>query len=357
MHLSTLPIELLTRREMRKLTTLLEPLGQSFLRARRAEGVSARTLDLYALQLRQFAQWLRADGRTGTLEDLEPEVVRAYIEFQQTRGFSHPSPHQARNAAVALRSLGAWLAREGIRSEDGGSVLARVRIPRVDDDDARRPLSDVELARVLAATREGPNGPRDFAILTLLATTGIRFGELLAVRLGDIDLDERQLEIRAATSKSRRARSVDLYPEAIAALDRYLADGRAGPTVPDAPLFTTRSGTAFRRWGLRQVFRRLRTRTGIAHFSAHILRHTWTRNYRRAGTGDLEDLRQQGGWTPESFARMLRRYAHERPIEERRRAPSPLSVLTRQQDDKWSPPTRSGLRRAVQRSRIATKTA
>ncbi len=339
---------------MRDTSTPLEALVQSFRRARKAEGVSDRTLDLYDLQFRQFISWLRSTGRSGTLADLEPEIVRAYIEFQQTQGFTHPSPNQARNACVALRSLSRWLVQEGILPEN---VLARVRIPRVSDEDARRPLSDAELAKLIAVARNGPNGVRDYAIIVLLATTGIRFGELLGLRLGDVDLEEAQLLVRARTSKSRRSRNVDLYPEAIASLDRYINDARVGPREPEAPLFTTRSGTQFQRWGLRQVFRRIRARTGITCFSAHMLRHTWTRNYRRAGTGDMEDLRRQGGWTPETFGKMLRRYGHERPLEERRRAPSPLSVLSGKSVDMWSSPTRSGFRAQRVRTQVTTKTA
>ncbi len=357
MH-STLPIALLTRKEMRDPSALLEPVVQSFIRAKRSEGLSDRTLELYELQLSQHISWLRSNGRDGVLGDIEPELTRAYLEFRLRHGFSHGSPHQSRNAAVALRSLGHWLADEGILADGDASVLARVRIPRVDDEDARRPLSDSELQRVLAIARDGPNGSRDYAILVLLATTGIRFGELLGLRLSDVDLDDGQLRIRAVTSKSRRSRNVDLFPDTIAALDRYVNDHRLGPTDAEAPLFTTRAGEAFQRWGLRQVFRRLRSRSGINDFSAHILRHTWTRNYRRAGTGDLEDLRRQGGWTPESFSRMLRRYAHERPIEERRRAPSPLSVLTsKRQGDWWSSATKSGLRAATPRTPPTIKTA
>lgn len=60
--------------------------------------------------------------------------------------------------------------------------------------------------------------------------------------------------------------------------------------------------------------------------------------YRRVGAGDLLDLKEEGGW---SDLRMVERYTHGRPREERRRAPSPLAGLL-QADAGSIRPTRKG---------------
>lgn len=56
-------------------------------------------------------------------------------------------------------------------------------------------------------------------------------------------------------------------------------------------------------------------------------RHTWATNFRKYGSGDLLDLKQQGGWRDD---KMLLRYSHQPPLSERRRGPSPMDALLRE---------------------------
>ena len=50
---------------------------------------------------------------------------------------------------------------------------------------------------------------------------------------------------------------------------------------------------------------------------------TWATNYNRSRTGSTFDLQVEGGWTT---ARMVDRYCKVRPLDERRRAPSPFTA-------------------------------
>jgi integrase len=148
--------------------------------------------------------------------------------------------------------------------------------------------------------------------------------EARELRLGDLDFGERTLRVRGETSKSRRDRLVDVPADVALVLHRYVRDHRKGERSDDAPLFTTRSGVGFTVDGFGKVFTKFKERSGIVDFSAHLLRHTWATNFRRAGSGDIFDLQEQGGW---KRLDMVRRYAKQRPREERLRAPSPLAVL------------------------------
>ncbi len=181
------------------------------------------------------------------------------LDWRHEHGFKGTgSANQARLACVALKSLASWLAGEGILTAgDGPSVLSRIRVPRVDDE-TRRPLSDDELRSVLDTARhedkrERHNCGRDHAVVVPLASTGIRFGELLGLRRCDVDWEDQQLRIRAATAKMRWSREVILHDEAVIALDNYVQDHRRGSTDPEAPLFTTQHGISFTRSGLQKL--------------------------------------------------------------------------------------------------------
>ncbi len=201
-------------------------------------------------------------------------------------------------------------------------MLRHVRMPRVKESH-RRGLMDAEMWKVIECSLDGEQGGRDHAIVMTFLGTGIRREELVSLRLQDIDLVERLLQIRATASKSVHAREIALPVEVVKELDHYLNDIRVGEDTDDAPLFTNRRGRPLSGTAIRRLFDRLKRRTGIRDLCAHMLRHTWATNYNRSRTGSTFDLQVEGGWTS---ARMVDRYCKVRPIAERRRAPSPFTA-------------------------------
>jgi len=158
--------------------------------------------------------------------------------------------------------------------------------------------------------------------VTLLGC-GLRREELAGLRLGDVDLTERRLHIRAATTKSVHARDVNLPIETLKALDSYIADHRKGDDGAEDPLFTDRRGNGLTGNAVCKLFERLEVRTGIRGLCAHMLRHTWATNFHCSRSGTRFDLMVEGGWTT---GRMVERYTKARPFEERRKAPSPFTT-------------------------------
>ena len=59
------------------------------------------------------------------------------------------------------------------------------------------------------------------ALFGLLAVTGMRLGEALALEPGDVDLNGGVITIRRETAKLERARLVPLHPTTVQALERY----------------------------------------------------------------------------------------------------------------------------------------
>jgi len=131
-------------------------------------------------------------------------------------------------------------------------------------------------------------------LLGLLAATGMRVGEALALDDGDIDWSRSLLKVRHA--KFQRSRLVLLHRSAVAALREYVAVRdrlcvRLGPW-----LFTSTVGTRVIHQNFLHVFRRLVHRAAIHDGHArrprlHDLRHTFAvntvRDWYRSGT-DVE---------------------------------------------------------------------
>ncbi|TMG33889.1 MAG: hypothetical protein E6H88_16265 [Chloroflexi bacterium] len=307
--------------------------------------LSDRTRTNYAIQLRDFAQWVeRRTRRPAKVADVSPDTVNDFVRHREHHGERKPegSRHQARNACVALKSLAKFLAVRGIWHDTGASALRHVRIPQ--SDVVRRHLQDDEARRVVAAAAGGPQGRRDRTLAVLLLGTGLRLKEVANLKLADLDLAEGVLLVRAEGTKGRpgrrREREVTLPPEVIRELDRYLRDVRKGRLDPEALVFTDRTGSPLTHSGIAQIFRRLKRWTGIDALSVHALR---TPGPALPPCRLGRPLRPPGGrrW---SDLRMVRRYATGRPREERRRAPSPLSGLLDRPTGRRSSPQVAALR-------------
>lgn len=135
----------------------------------------------------------------------------------------------------------------------------------------RRPphiYSDQEVAALLrAAACLGPTGrlrPQTYTTLFgLLAATGMRVSEGLALRRRNVDLDAGLITVLAG--KFRRARLVPLHPSAVQALRGYVErrDGyRFRRAVSSDAFFLTEFGTALKYHKVLLTFLRLREQLG-----------------------------------------------------------------------------------------------
>ena len=116
---------------------------------------------------------------------------------------------------------------------------------------------------------------QDADLVRVAAYTGLRRGELVALRWRDVDLDGRKLIVRRAVSantetastKSRRAREVPLPDQAAEALRRLAT--RDDFTQNDDYIFTNRLGRRLDGSALRRRFERARDAAGLRPLRFH----------------------------------------------------------------------------------------
>ena len=149
-----------------------------------------------------------------------------------------------------------------------------VRLPRVVAKD-KRFLSHEEVARL--AQECGSRG----VVVRVLAYTGLRWGELAALRVGRVELHRRRLLVAASvtevdgvsvfgTPKSHQRRTVPLPGFLVDELTPVI-EGRA----PSELVFTGPGGGVLRVGNFRRdVFDRAAARAGVAGLTPHGLRHT-----------------------------------------------------------------------------------
>ena len=167
-------------------------------------------------------------------------------------------------------------------------------------------------------TARAADDARDAEVIRVAAYTGLRRGELMALRWRDVDFLGHKLFVRRALSgsveasspKSRRVREVPLPDQAAAALDRL--SRRSEFTGPDEYVFANRLGRRLDPAALRRRFERARDAAGLPPLRFHDLRHTYG-SLLVAGGVDLVSVKVAMG---HSRITTTERYLHARPATE-----------------------------------------
>ncbi|KAA1423406.1 tyrosine-type recombinase/integrase [Mumia zhuanghuii] len=281
-------------------------LAQSWQIALRAERKSAQTLKSYGDGVRFYLDWCTANGA--------PPMSRASLNLWVAGLLdSGSAAATARSRQLAVRRFAAWLAAEG---EIPGDPFLGVKSPKLDER-VVEPLTDDEL-RALVRACQPPKGAtpaeqlrhrRDEAMIRLMLETGTRAGEVAAMNLEDIDLDEGRATIRRG--KGGKGRTVPIGPQTTRAMDRYLRLRRRHRLAATPRLWVGDRGKGFTYDALHKTLAQRADTAGITGFHPHRLRHTAAHRWLAAG-GSESGLMAVAGW---SRVDMIARYSKARAAD------------------------------------------
>jgi len=241
--------------------------AEDYLRLRRALGYK---LERHGRLLPQLVAYLEAAGKRTITRELAISWARLPAAAQAQRW--------AARLAIA-RGFALYMQTIDPATEVPPAGVFAVRYQRP----APYLWSGEDICRVLEAAGElrPPLKAASYeALFGLLAVTGMRIGEALALEPGDVDLEEGVIAIRQETAKLERARLVPLHPTAVQALRRY-ADARARlcPRPRSRAFFLSASGARIDRGEASKTLRKITTalglRTEAVHPRAHDLRHSF----------------------------------------------------------------------------------
>ncbi len=230
----------------------------------RRRNATARTWRDYGYDLRQFAA-VTGDVPPGavTLYDVDRFVV------QQTARHYRPATINRRLAAVV--ALYTFLA------DEDPTLVCPVIPHRHGLPEPRRlprPVPVEDLNRFFAVIDD----IRDRAMFILMLRCGLRIGEVAALRLGDLYLNEPRPRL-VATGKGSKERTVFLSPQAERALRAYLCQRpRAGCDA----VFLSYQHAGLSTTAIHKRLMRYRAAAGVA-LSAHRLRHSFANDLLSAG--------------------------------------------------------------------------
>ena len=113
---------------------------------------------------------------------------------------------------------------------------------------------------------------RDFCIIDLLFSTGMRIGELAALNLEDIRFQERTIKI---FGKGRKERAIYVSSDETCELLRMYLSVRRPVSDPKCPLFLNKNGSRLSIYSIENIFSKYCRKGRIKnHYTPHCLRHT-----------------------------------------------------------------------------------
>lgn len=165
-----------------------ELLMNAFLSAKKVEGCSERTIEYYRATLHKMLGAIDKE-----ITQISTNDVRQYLSnFKEQRGSSKVTIDNIRRI---FSSFFSWL-----EDEDYIAKNPVRRIHRVRADSLVKEIINDEAMEIL---RDSCTEMRDLAMIDLLASTGMRVGELVRMNISDIDFQERQCVVFGKGNKER----------------------------------------------------------------------------------------------------------------------------------------------------------
>ena len=160
-----------------------------FLAAKRVEGCSEKTIRYYDSTIRNVLTAIGKEIKFVTTDDL-----RVYLDEYQKR--SNASKVTIDNIRRILSSFFAWLEDE--------DYIVKSPVRRIHKVKTCKTVKETYSDEALELMRDHSEGIRDLAIIDMLASTGIRVGELVKLNRSDVDFENRECIVLGKGNKQRR---------------------------------------------------------------------------------------------------------------------------------------------------------
>ncbi|HAH32270.1 MAG TPA: tyrosine recombinase XerC [Elusimicrobia bacterium] len=253
---------------------------------------SKHTVKAYSFDLKEFAGYIQGLG-VDSPQKIGRMEVRGYIAFVSGRNVSR---NTLLRKISAVRSFLSYLLSNGEMENDPFELITipktEKRLPRfltegevgrLEDSNAPEQVNAKEKNYFFAA--------RDFAIFTLMYSSGLRRSEVSGLNIGDLDFYGGFARVMGKGSKERL---VPVGDKALKALRVYL-DTRPKPVSPGLPLFLNHINTRLTDAGVALIIKKMARRARFARtLNPHAIRHSFATHLLDHGC-DLKSVQEMLG--------------------------------------------------------------
>lgn len=277
----------------------------------RSSYCSGRTIQYYDENVNKFFFFLseESDSKVEILDCtlVNREVVQKYMLWLRQQGLKNTSINTYFRAVKTF--LNYCIDEQFVDSDS----LRKVKMLRSDQKPII-PLYQDEVARIDALFNlKTETGLRNYCMIHLMLDAGFRSSDVLNLKVSDIFFDKNCIQV---LGKGNKYRSVLLCPQLKRMLYRYLIEYRPfvfspGNEYVNQPVFVQVGSTKFINSNvIKQLFHRLKKKSGIDRVHPHLLRHTFATSYILGG-GNLEFLRMMMGHSDYETTKLYLHLAQE----------------------------------------------
>lgn len=279
--------------------------------ADRAVTCVAETIKYYEINLELFMrfseEFYKLSRNEIQIDEIRIDLLNAYTLHLRTKNKFDKNPeyqnsgrkdkklsnNSIRTYQRAVKVFFNFLFDNNYIEQNPAAKYKMIRINKTD----KLPLYESEVKKIDSLYNQRcKTGLRSLCIVHLMLDAGFRSGEVVRLRIGDIMFDKNLLLI--SNSKGNKSRYVPMCPKLKKYLYNYLVLFRNmtelqenNPFSYDEDyLFQTIHNEPINSNVIRQLFRKIKIRSGIERVHPHLLRHTFATSYVIHG-GDLESLR------------------------------------------------------------------
>ena len=256
---------------------LIESAIDGFHRDCQAANLSETTRQRYRDDLGEFSKYLCQRKIIG-LEEISANTLRDYVTYLLTRrnlgkgAYQQTQPLSPHTVDGRYRTVHRFFSFCMMERWIQENPMDRVRKPRVPKPIVAR-LEEGQVEKAIEMVEKTKNPQRNLALILLMIYSGLRMGEVLGLKLVDLNLEAGSVLVMG---KGRKQRRVPINIATVHAFSLWLA---VRPPWGGELVFVNRDGTPFGREGVRSLFTRLRKKLGLPRFYPHLLRHTFAAIY------------------------------------------------------------------------------
>lgn len=237
-------------------------------------GFSKNTERAYRKDISEFLDFLTSIGIDDP-KNLDSIVLRKYLAFVSQKNL-------AKNTIIrkisSVRSFVSFLSREKLIDRNPFEVLTLPKKEKnlpsfLTEDEIDKLINYNRPDYVLSIEPNYPFAFRDFAILMLLYSSGLRRSELVGLNFGDVDLISGFVRV---FGKGRKERIVPVGDNALKALVDYIDSLPEENKKPSSPLFTNKNGLRLSDTAIFLILKKMARRARFTRpLRPHMLRHTF----------------------------------------------------------------------------------
>ena len=171
------------------------------------------------------------------------------------------------------------------QAEPEKNPMSQIHMKRPKRDPIRG-ISPAEVSKIIKQIN-GPTAARDRALIAVLFASGLRSAEFCGLQLQDVNQRTGRISVRSETAKGRKWREVYITGKALLLLNRWIK--KAADQDPAAAVWQTRSGSALKIEGIRDIIGRECQAAGLEQYSFHDFRRGCALEMKRQGA-DIKDI-------------------------------------------------------------------